>query len=179
MLVLFLACLGSDLLMSPVRNAYMLINFGNLVNAATPLTDTAYIQLLPITNATQAAQDFAKVRNGAGGVTADEIGNLFSPSTSSSSNSRSSVAPWLIGLVAGIGLLLILLITGIACCCRRRRIKNAPAPSTAWGANPPSYHPIYAPSPQAAYDMHMAPGAPPGYTPTYVPQYKTAWDARY
>lgn len=162
----------------PVRNSYILINFGNLVNATTPLTDTAYIQLLPITNATQASKDFASVRNDAGGATVDEIAKLFSSSSSPSSNSSSSVAPWLIGLVAGIGLVLILLIAAVAYCCRRC-IKNASAPDTVPVANPLSYRPIYAPSPQAAYDMHMAPAAPPGYTPKNVPEYRTAWDARY
>ena len=78
---------------------------------------------------------------------------------------KSSVAPWLIA--------------GIAYCCRRRRIKNGSPPSTVWVANPPSYRPIHEPSPQAAYEVHMTPGAPPGYTPMYVPEYKTAWDARY
>jgi len=159
----------------------MLINFGNLVDAATPSTATAYIQLLPITNATQAAQDFANVRGGAGGATAAEIANEFSsvPPPGSKSKSKSSMSPWLIGLITGIALLLILFIVGIACYSRRRRIKNASAPGTAWATNPSSYQPIYDPSPQAAYDMHMAPGAPPGYTPAYVPEYKTAWDARY
>lgn len=66
----------------------MLINSGNLVNAATPSTDTAYIQLLPITNATQAAEDFASVRGGAGGATGEEIGNQFSSVHASSSKSQ-------------------------------------------------------------------------------------------
>lgn len=179
MLGLFLAGHGFDqLLISPVRNSYLLINFGNLVNAATPSTDTAYIQLLPITNATQAAQDFAEVRNGTGSATGDEGGQVFS-SGGSKSGSKSPVAPWLIGLVAGIGLVLILLVAGMVYCCRRRRIKNASAPGAAWVVDPPSYRPIYEPSPQAAYDMHMAHDTSPGYTPMYVPEYKTAWDARY
>ncbi|KAG8214531.1 aspartic peptidase domain-containing protein [Butyriboletus roseoflavus] len=164
--------------MAFLRNAYMLINFGNLVNATTPSTDTAYIQLLPLTNATQAAHDFAEIRNGTGSATGDELGKIFG-SGGSGSSSESSLAPWVIGLVAGIGLVLILLIAGITCCCRRRRIKNASAPDTAWVGNPPSYRPIYEPSPQAAYDIHMAPSAPPGYTPMYMPEYKTAWDAHY
>jgi hypothetical protein len=126
--------------------------------------DTAYIQLLPITNATQAVQDFASVRGGAGGATGEDIGNQFSSVQSSSSKSKSSVAPWLTGLIAGICLVLILLIAGMACYCRRRRIKNGSPLSTVWVANPPSYRPIHEPSPQAAYDVHMAPGAPPGYT---------------
>lgn len=176
-------CLASQrsekLPMPQVRNSYMLINFGNLVDAATPSTDTAYIQLLPITNTTQAAQDFANVRDGAGGATAAEIANEFSSVPPPSSKSKSSMSPWLIGLIAGIVLLLILLIIGIVCYSRRRRVKNTSAPGTAWAASPSSYRPIHDPSPQAAYDMYMGPGAPPGYTPAYVPEYKTAWDARY
>ncbi|KAF8555756.1 acid protease [Imleria badia] len=162
--------------MAFLRNAYLLINFGNLVNAASPSTDTAYIQLLPMTNATQAAQDFAEVRKGNGSA-GSGVGSQFS--SSGSSKSKSSMAPWLIGLIAGIGLLLILLVAGVACCCRRRRVKNVLTPGTPWIANQPSYRPIHDPSPQAAYDMHMASGAPPGYTPAYTPGYKTVWDARY
>ncbi|KAG6374709.1 hypothetical protein JVT61DRAFT_4079 [Boletus reticuloceps] len=48
--------------MSPVRNAYIAINLGNMVNTANYTNDTAYIQLLPIKNASQAAQDFANIR---------------------------------------------------------------------------------------------------------------------
>ncbi|KAF8133716.1 aspartic peptidase domain-containing protein [Boletus edulis] len=78
--------------MSFLRNAYMLVNFGNMLNTTTnPSTSTAYIQLLPITNATQAAQDFTNVRK--------------KSSAHTISNSSKS---WLIGLVAGIGLLYIL-----------------------------------------------------------------------
>lgn len=158
----------------------MLIDFGNLLDAATPSTDTAYIQLLPVTNATQAAQDFAHVRNSTGSADGDGFGNELNSSGSSGSNSNSKPSTAsLIGLIAGVGLVLILLVTGIVCCNRRRRIRNTTAPATAWAANPPSYRPIHEPSPQAAYDIHMAPGAPPGYTPAYVPEYKTAWDARY
>ncbi|KAF8133713.1 aspartic peptidase domain-containing protein [Boletus edulis] len=159
--------------MAFLRNAYMLIDFGNLVDAASPSTDTAYIQLLPITNATEAAQDFAKVRHGSGASTA---GNQLNSGHSSSS--KSSPKSWLIGLIAGIGLL-VALVAGLVCCCRRRRTNNTMAPKTAWVPNVPSYRPIHEPSPQAAYDMHMAPAAPPGYAPTYAPEYRTAWDARY
>ncbi|KAG6377022.1 hypothetical protein JVT61DRAFT_1068 [Boletus reticuloceps] len=47
--------------MSPVRNAYIAINLGNMVNTANYTNNPAYIQLLPITNATQAAQDIANI----------------------------------------------------------------------------------------------------------------------
>ncbi|KAF8443005.1 aspartic peptidase domain-containing protein [Boletus edulis BED1] len=78
--------------MSFLRNAYMLVNFGNMLNTTTnPSTSTAYIQLLSITNATRAAQDFTNVRK--------------KSSAHTISNSSKS---WLIGLVAGIGLSYIL-----------------------------------------------------------------------
>jgi len=152
----------------------MLINFGNLVNAAAPSTDTAYIQLLPLTNATEAAQDFASVRGGSGNT-------LTSTVTNSNHNSnRRSPATWLIALIAGAAIVLLLLVIAVVCCCRRRRrLQNAPAPGTGWVVDAPSYRPIHEPSPQAAYEMHMGPGPLPGYTPAYVPEYKTAWDARY
>ena len=185
----------------------MLINFGNLVDAATPSTDTAYIQLLPVTNATQAAQDFASVRSTVGGATADQMAQLFSPSSTSSSTS-SSISPWLIAAIAVAGLVLVLLLAVIVRCCRRRRVKSATTSAAVWPVNAPSYRPLHDPSPQAAYDMHMVPGTawsanPPsyqqvyepspqaassmrmgsgalsGYTPAYVPGYETAWDARY
>ncbi|KAF8548753.1 acid protease [Imleria badia] len=152
---------SDKLTISPVRNVYMVINFGNLVNATEfPSTSTAYIQLLSITNATEAAKDFANVR-------------------STGSKSKSSMSPWLIGLIVGICLLLILLVTGLACFCRRRRIKNFLAPSTAWLASPQNYRQIHESSPKAACNMHVAPGATPGYTPAYIPGYKAEWDARH
>ncbi|KIJ62531.1 hypothetical protein HYDPIDRAFT_93865 [Hydnomerulius pinastri MD-312] len=176
--VLFDMILG----MAFLRNAYMLIDFGDLINAATPTSNTAYIQLLPITNATEAAQDFANVRkSGTGDATGDELASLFHSSSPSTSRSKSKLAPWIIGVIVGGVVLLILLALCVYCCCCRRRTKaTAATPGNAWsGYGAQSYRPINEPSPQAAYDMHMAPGATPGYTPAYVPEYKTAWDARY
>ncbi|KAF9220897.1 acid protease [Gyrodon lividus] len=160
-------------------NAYMLIDFGNLVNAATPLSDTAYIQLLPITNATNAAQDFASVRqNGTGDANGDDIAKLFHSSTSANTNSGSQLAPWVIGAIAAV---LILLALCIYCCRHHRRVKStAAAPGNVWtGYSVQSYRPINEPSPHAAIDMHMGLGAAPAYTPNYVPEYKTAWDSHY
>ncbi|KAG9315853.1 aspartic peptidase domain-containing protein [Chiua virens] len=166
--------------MAFLRNAYMLIDFGNMVNAATPSTDTAYIQLLPITNATQAAEDFASVRNGTGDGSGNSDGNLLS-SSSGSKSSHKKTSTWVIIVVVAVCLVLLLLVCG-AIYYRRRRARNASVPSGGWVATAPqaNYQPIYEPSPQAAYDIHMAPqAAHPGYTPAYVPEYKTAWDAHY
>lgn len=157
------------LTLSPVRNSYILINFGDMVNNATsdPSTTTAYIQLLPITNATEASKDFTHVRKSSRNGAASEF------DSSSSSSSKSAMPLWLIGFIVGIGLL-ILAVAGVACFCRRRRAKNVLAPSTAWLANPQSYQPIRELSPKAGDDMHMALSTAPGYTPAYTPEYKTA-----
>ncbi|KAG9315851.1 aspartic peptidase domain-containing protein [Chiua virens] len=138
--------------MAFLRNAYMLINFGNMVNAAaaTPSTDTAYIQLLPITNATQAAEDFARIRTG------NNDGNL---SSSSGSKSSHKTPPWVIIVVTAVCLVLLLLICGpILGWYRRRRARNTSVPSGGWVTTAPqaNYQPIDEPSPQAAYDTHIA-----------------------
>ncbi|KAH7885425.1 aspartic peptidase domain-containing protein [Phlebopus sp. FC_14] len=182
--VLFDMILG----MAFLRNAYMLVNFGNLLNAATPSSSTAYIQLLPITNGAQAAQDFASVRQGgaSGDANGDELGSLFHSSSSSSSSSGTTyktnkLAPWIIGVIVGGAVLLILFVSCIWCCCFRRRNKHKTAPTTnVWtGYNARNYRPVNEPSPEAAYDVHMTPSAAPGYTPAYVPEYKTAWDSHH
>jgi hypothetical protein len=160
-----------------VRNAYMLINFGNLVNAATPSSDTAYIQLLPMTDAAKAAQDFLSVRqNGTGYAEPDDLGILLH-STPVTTGSRSPLASWVVSVIAGGVILFILIMLCACCCCRRRRAKTTVVvPVNVWtGYSVQSYRPIYEPSPQAATDMHVP---APAYTPAYVPEYKTAWDSR-
>ncbi|KIJ17962.1 eukaryotic aspartyl protease [Paxillus involutus ATCC 200175] len=163
--------------MAFLRNAYMLINFGNLVNAATPSSDTAYIQLLPMTDAAKAAQDFLSVRqNGTGYAEPDDLGILLH-STPVTTGSRSPLASWVVSVIAGGVILFILIMLCACCCCRRRRAKTTVVvPVNVWtGYSVQSYRPIYEPSPQAATDMHVP---APAYTPTYVPEYKTAWDSR-
>jgi len=164
--------------MAFLRNAYMQINFGNLVNAATPSTSTAYIQLLPLTDAAKASQDFANVRNGGKGGTGSGTGSELT--STSSSHGTKTLATWVIGVIVGVGALVALLVGLVCCCCccRRRKNNKAPAPVSAW-ANTQSYRPLNDPSPQAAYDIHMAPGAPRGYNPPQPPQYSTAWDSRH
>ena len=79
---------------------------------AVPTTDTAYIQLLPTTNATKAAQDFANVRK------------------AFVAKAKSSLAHWLIGVIVVVCVLCVLLAAGVAYCwCRRRRYRAVHEPS--------------------------------------------------
>ncbi|KAF8442997.1 hypothetical protein L210DRAFT_481222 [Boletus edulis BED1] len=76
----------------------MAINLGNMVNIANYTNNTAYIQLLPITNAT-----FGK-RHKILQISDGTRNKSSSPSISNASKS------WLIGLIAGTGLLHILFV---------------------------------------------------------------------
>ncbi|KAG1836230.1 hypothetical protein C8R48DRAFT_744123 [Suillus tomentosus] len=61
-------------------------------------------------------------------------------------------------------------------CCRRRRLQRVSSTQATWVPYAPqSYRPLYDPSPQGAYDMHLAPNA----NPVHVPEYRSAWDAHY
>ncbi|KAI0675315.1 acid protease [Trametes maxima] len=57
---------GFDIIlgMSFLRNAYMLINFGDFVDGALAKVGDPYIQLLPLTEPTEAHRDFVQVRMG-------------------------------------------------------------------------------------------------------------------
>lgn len=153
-----------------MRNSYILIDFGSFVDEAPPGTNAPFIQMLPITNATQASIDFATVRSA--------NGTDLSMSTSTPSTSTSKLPTWAIGVIVGV-VSLLLLGCCIFCCCRRRRAKLASASASTQAAwvpyGPQNYRPLNDPSPQGAYDMHMASNARPGY----APEYRSAWDAHY
>jgi hypothetical protein len=158
-----------------VRNSYLLIDFGSFVDEAPPGTNAPFIQLLPLTNSTQASLDFAEVRSVNGTVNSD----LLSTNSNQSSNSTSKkLASWAIGAIIGCVVFLLVVLASCIYCCRRRRSKLASTSAStqsAWVPYEPQYRPLQDPSPQAAYDMHMAPGARPGY----APEYRNAWDAHY
>ncbi|KAG2155770.1 aspartic peptidase domain-containing protein [Suillus bovinus] len=153
--------------MAFLRNAYLLIDFGSFVDGAPPGTNAPYIQLLPITNASDASVDFAQVRLG-NGSSVDELTALTSHSsttktttttTTTTTTSNTKLPLWAIGVIFGVVILVLLL--GIC---------------PAWVPYAPqSYRPLYDPSPQAAYDMHLASNA----NPARAPEYKSAWDAHY
>jgi hypothetical protein len=156
-----------------VRNAYLLIDFGSFVDGATPGTNAPYIQLLPITNASDASSDFAQVRLN-NGSDVDDLNSLASHSSTTTTTtktttttSNSTLPTWVIGVIFGVIISAFLLGICVYYCCRRRRSQRV--------SSTPSYRPLYDPSPQGAYDMHLAPNA----NPAYAPEYKSAWDAHY
>lgn len=152
-----------------MRNSYILIDFGSFVDEAPSGTNAPFIQMLPITNATQASIDFAAVRSANGTDLSMSKNN---------STSTTKLPTWAIGAIAG-GVSLLLLGSCIFCCCRRRRAKLASASASTQSAwvpyGPQNYRPLNDPSPQGAYDMHMMSNAKLGY----APEYRSAWDAHY
>lgn len=166
--------------MAFLRNAYLLIDFGSFVDGAPSGTRAPYIQLLPITNASDASIDFAQVRLN-NGSNVDDPTSLASHSsttttTTTTTTSNSKLPLWMIGVIFGIVISVFLLGICIYYCCRRRRSPRVSSTQAAWVPYAPqSYRPLYDPSPQGAYDMHLAPNA----NPAYAPEYKSAWDAHY
>jgi len=95
--------------MAFLRNAYMLINFGDFVDG-TKVTAQPYIQLLPTTtNATQAHLDFLKVRS-----------NL-APATLT----NTQLAKGIIALIVILVLLVIAVVALVGFCVRRRKQRVA------------------------------------------------------
>ncbi|EIW74698.1 acid protease [Coniophora puteana RWD-64-598 SS2] len=175
--------------MAFLRNAYLLIDFGKYTDVSTPSEGASYIQLLPLTNATEALADFKKARAGEKPSSTDDDTDLFttssSSSKSSSSKSKSTLSKVLIGAIiaAVVGLILVGLCFWFLC--RRRRTNTAPVQASyaqTWqgygagpagaGGNADMYRPLNEPSPAGADEMRIAPGAPAstGYQPGYGQQ---------
>ncbi|OAX44350.1 acid protease [Rhizopogon vinicolor AM-OR11-026] len=166
--------------MAFLRNSYLLIDFGSFVDEAPPGTNAPYIQLLPITNSSQASVDFAEVRS-SNGTNLSKVNKASTTTSTTSTSSASTSKPptWVIGVIIGGVVSILLLGSCIYCCFRRRRSKLASASTQiqpAWVPyGPQTYRPLHDPSPQGASDMHMGPNANPGY----APKYRNAWDAHY
>ena len=124
-----------------VRNAYMLINYGDFVDGSSSKTADPFIQLLPLTtDRAEAHSDFVRVR--LRGV--DNTGNfhllpasVLPPEPTSNSGSDDSFAdkihPYLPYIIGGSVLLGVAALMGIALCVsksRRTRYRplHAPAP---------------------------------------------------
>ena len=128
-----------------VRNAYLLINFGDFVDGSTSNTAAPYIQLLSTTTPSDAHADFVRTRLGGVDTTASQAPlvppdqaqhspPVSNPNTNYVKNKVNNAATdvkdffaksvWFIVLAAVIGALVL---AGIAGCvfwlCRRRRSK--------------------------------------------------------
>ncbi|KAH8107881.1 acid protease [Cristinia sonorae] len=147
--------------MAFLRNAYMLVNFGDFVDGSTKNTNDPYIQLLPITtDAAEAHSDFVSQRLGGLDSTADlqllpasvlpdvNDGNPTDDNKSFSEKLR----PYLPYIIAGSSALGALLIGSILWCCLSSR--------------KPKYQPLHEPAPVGHAN---APHQPPPYQ-SYQPQ---------
>lgn len=129
--------------MAFLRNAYILINYGDFVDGSSSKTGNPYIQLLPLTaDLTEAHSDFVQARL----MGVDNTGNfkllpasVLPPDTDSNNNSSDEsfadkVHPYLPYIIAGGALLGMAALIGIALCLaksRRRRYRplHDPAPA--------------------------------------------------
>lgn len=130
--------------MAWLRNAYILINFGDFVQGQTNKVADPYVQLLPLTDISEAHADFVTVRlNGFDTTGGQTLLNNVTPSgppdpvdTSSQDNKFTTWAKknkWiLIGVGIGVGVLLIIAI--VACVIRSNRRKTR-------------YRPLHEPAP--------------------------------
>ena len=113
-----------------VRNAYMLVNFGDFIDGKEDKVANPYIQLLPTTDdLSEAHKDFVQVRLKNVDSTQDQTFlDTFNPSgpPDVKKNTSSGFSGWLsrhktilIAVGASVGGLLLILILGL-CFCRRR-----------------------------------------------------------
>jgi len=117
--------------MAWLRNAYMLINFGDFVQGRTDKVADPYIQLLPLTQIMEAHDDFVTVRlSGIDTTGGQTLLNNITPSgpddpiTDNTSSGQSFLEKnkwYFIGGGIGLGVLIIALVIAACLCCRRRR----------------------------------------------------------
>ena len=115
-----------------VRNAYMLVNFGDFIDGKANKVANPYVQLLPTTdNITEAHSDFVQVRlKGNDSTSSQSFSDTFTPSGPPdvrATNNNGGFSSWLvkhktilIAVGASVGGVLLLLIAAL-CFCRKRR----------------------------------------------------------
>jgi hypothetical protein len=122
----------------PVRNVYLLINFGDFVDGSVDTTADPYVQLLSVTNPAAAHAEFVNVRLNHTGAAAsstpapvvDKISDLQPTTGSSQTSSGGDVKsaflkqkiPIIIVLSVGVALVLLGII--MVCCTRDRFSKR-------------------------------------------------------
>ena len=124
----------SSITFPSVRNAYMLVNFGDFVQGKTDKVANPYVQLLPTTDdITEAHNDFVQVRlKGIDSTSDQSFLDTFTPSGPPdvrTTNNSGGFSNWLakhktilIAVGASLGGVLLLLIAAL--CLRRRRRAN-------------------------------------------------------
>ena len=187
--VLACSCLTANMLLHTVRNAYILIDFGDFVDGSSSKVGTPYIQLLPTTQPALAHAEFVQTRLG-GVDNTSSIQLLPAMNTTSSpdgddgdddSDGDGDESWWdkykwyVIGGAAGLALLAALALS--VCFVRRRRRAAGTAaykalrdPASAPGGEPmfARYDPgsgVVQGRGQGGYVPAGAGYAPPGYAP--------------
>ncbi|KAA1469689.1 acid protease [Dentipellis sp. KUC8613] len=170
--------------MAFLRNAYMMVNYGDFVDGSTSKTDP-YVQLLSITNDTaEAHSDFVNVRlDGVDKTGEQRLSNTPAPSSDPTPDNTKNdddspiKSFWdkhkmvIIIVASSVGGVLLLAI--LACCCCGRRNKGArPAFVPAGFGGARSYQPLHEPAP--AGEMHQV----QGYHPTPGSSYPNPWERR-
>ena len=125
-------CAANSVTCPSVRNAYMLVNFGDFVDGKTDKVADPYVQLLPTTDdIAEAHNDFVQVRLKGVDSTSDQTFlDTFTPSGPPdvrTTNDNGGFSSWLdrhkttlIAVGASLGGVLLLSIAAL-CFCRRRR----------------------------------------------------------
>jgi len=164
--------------MAFLRNAYLLVDYGDFVNGTTTTTNP-FIQLLSTTNDSASAhEDFVKVR--------------LNSTSQTYHNSTAAIPPKVKGIAvvaAAIGLGFLALLTGFCFCyLRKRKGSSRGPPGVVMGFGGQAYRPLNDPAPYAAVETHAMPNLnynsrqdPPAYGGQQgsQQQYQTAWDHRY
>lgn len=131
--------------MAFLRNAYMLVNYGNFIDGDVSKTDNPFVQLLPLTtDVAEAHADFVSVRLNGSDTTGGQVllGNVTAsgpPDPTSSDNGDSGFVAYVkkhkwafIGGSIGIGVLLLGLVVALCCCGggkRKKWMKGVPVRS--------------------------------------------------
>jgi hypothetical protein len=145
----------------PVRNVYLLINYGDFVDGSTSTTANPYAQLLSTTDPASAHADFLRVRENQTSATASSDHAAITATASPSSTTAPKGAknaflkqkiPIIIVLSVGVGL--VLLGVFVLLCSRNRLFRRG---RDSLASTYRSYQHIGAPAPSGG-DMHSVRG---------------------
>lgn len=154
------ACpLRSYLTVYIVRNTYTLVNFGDFVDGNPDNQSNPFMQLLSVTDPSQAHQDFVRARLNGTDTTGDSAHALLpasqgqhSPESLNEKAKNTFYRNWpYIGAAVGLVLVAILAVVVFKCCCRSRQgpVKGQ------FVAGP--YRPLHEPAPGPAMYLHTMP----------------------
>ncbi|KAF9793025.1 acid protease [Thelephora terrestris] len=151
--------------MAFLRNAYMLVNFGDFVDGKTDQVADPYVQLLPTTEMVEAHNDFVQVRlKGIDTTAGQTFLDSFTPSGPPDvKKSNGGFSGWLdknktilIAVGASVGGVLLILVAAL--CFRRRRRANVREKDgrRVWFKGTPvggkgGYKPVHHPTPSESY----------------------------